>query len=332
MSSQIIRVASYTSGSINCIGREEYRERYNHKNTNIDEKRSHLNVTVGNKESTLYQTWKQRKETLNLNFAGKRNQIAMEQILVTASPDFFKKLGWNKEEAKNWERQDIPREIIDYFNDSLRFFKEYIGKENIISATIHFDEETPHLHIDTIPAISGKRKKKDIYLKDANGKCLRNEKGHAIRAKDLNGKTLYDYVDEPASINRSAFWAERGGRQSYRNMQDQFYEKVASKYNLDRGEIGSDRKHEEQAKHKMRELKEKVEEGNGLIHKQAEHIERQRRAIDNNNAIIIEQNKQIDSINEAIEAVNKDEVVMAKLEESLGIKHKTQQIRYDYER
>ena len=37
MGNQIIRVARYTSGSINSIGREEYRHKYNHKNTSIDE-------------------------------------------------------------------------------------------------------------------------------------------------------------------------------------------------------------------------------------------------------------------------------------------------------
>ena len=259
MGSQIIRVASYTSGSINAIGREEYRARYNHKNTNIDIERSRLNVSIGNKQATLYQAWKDRVDAMGLRFAGKKDQVAMEQMLVTASPDFFKNVGWDKEAARGWEQADIPREIKQYFNDSLRFMKDYLGKENIISATIHFDEETPHLHVDYIPSISGKQKRKDVYLKDADGKCIRNEKGHAIRAKDANGKTLYEYVDEPPSVNRSQFWAERGGRQSYRTMQDLFHERVASSYGLDRGEIGSDRKHEDQAKHKTRQIKKAME-------------------------------------------------------------------------
>lgn len=337
MGSQIIRVASYTSGSINAIGREEYRAKYNHKNTNIDTERSRLNVSIGNKQATLYQAWKARVDALNLRFVGKKDQIAMEQILVTASPDFFKKYGWDKEAAQSWEQSDIPREIKQYFNDSLKFMKEYIGKENILSATIHFDEETPHMHIDYIPGISGKQKRKDVYLKDADGKCIRNEKGHAIRAKDANGKTLYEYVDEPPSVNRSQFWAERGGGQSYRTMQDLFHEKVASKYDLERGEIGSDRKHEDQAKHKMRMLSDKIKEGNRVVSEQAAHIERQIEAIDINNEKITKQNETIDRINKSIAEVQKDQEVMAKLEQSLGIGKSKQTKRsrptsYDYER
>lgn len=261
MGNQIIRVARYTRGSINSIGREEYRHKYNHKNTSIDEARSHLNITLGNRNRmTLYQLWKTHIEHHGLNYAGKKNQVAMEQIVITASPDFFKQLGWDKDVAREWNKTDIPKGIYQYFNDSLKFLQEYIGKENLLSATLHFDEETPHLHVDYIPAISGKRKRKDVYVKDEQGRCIRNERGHAIRAKGLDGKTLYEYVDEPSSINRSQFWAERGGRHSYRQMQDLFYERVASKHGLERGKRGTDRKHEEQSIYKARLLKKQIEQ------------------------------------------------------------------------
>ena len=130
MVSQIMRIASYTSGSINSIGREEYRHKYSHKNTNIDERRSRLNITLGNKENqTLYQLWKIKVNQMGWRFAGKKNQIAMEQVIITASPDYFKNLGWDKMKAREWERSDIPKEIQQYFNDSLKFIQQYIGKE-----------------------------------------------------------------------------------------------------------------------------------------------------------------------------------------------------------
>lgn len=321
MQSQIIRVASYAAGSINSIGREEYRHKYNHKNTNIDEQRKKLNVSIGNKQGTLHQAWKTRIEQLGLKFAGKKNQVALEQMVVTASPEFFKQLGWDKEQAKGWERENVPKEIIRYFNDSLKFVREYVGKENVLSATIHFDEESPHLHIDYIPSISGKSKRKDVYLKDEFGKCIRGENGHAIRAKDQNGKTLYEYVDEPASINRGQFWSERGGRQSYRMMQDLFHEKVASNYGLDRGQIGSDHKHEDQSKHRARQLKDKIEEGNHIVRKQEEYLYRQRKSIDLNNNKIIQQNETIEHLQVAIDEVQKDREIMEQLERNIGLKN-----------
>lgn len=264
MGSQILRVATYKIGAINYIGREEYRQDYTHKNSDIDKERSHLNVTIGNSEKTLYRAWKNRLDKLDIKIPKKKNQNVMEQLLITASPDFFKNLGWDCGAAKGWSREDIPLEIKNYFNDALSFVREYIGRENILSATIHFDETSPHLHIDYIPIISGKQKRKDVYQKDADGKCIRDEKGHAIRARGADGKTLYEYVDVAPEINRGMFWTERGGRQSYRKMQNLFYEQVARKYRLDRGQVGSDRQHEEQSKHKAKILTERIDTLQGL--------------------------------------------------------------------
>lgn len=264
MGSQILRVATYKSGAINFIGREEYRHDYAHKNGDIDKERSHLNITIGNNEKTLYRAWKKRLDKLGVKMPKRQNQNVMEQVMVTASPDFFKGLGWDCEAARGWSRKDIPPEIKRYFGDALGFIKDYIGADNIISATIHFDETSPHMHVDYIPVISGKQKRKDVYLKDENGKCVRDAKGHAIRAKDEHGKTLYEYVDVAPEINRGQFWEERGGRQSYRKMQDLFYDAVASKYGLERGQVGSDRQHEEQSRHKAKVLTERIETLQGL--------------------------------------------------------------------
>nr|WP_277949652.1 MobV family relaxase [Staphylococcus agnetis] len=39
----------------------------------------------------------------------------------------------------------------DYFNDSLDFIKDEYGKENILYATVHMDEATPHMHFGFVP-------------------------------------------------------------------------------------------------------------------------------------------------------------------------------------
>lgn len=179
-------------------------------------------------------------------------------MVITANPEFFKDLGWDKNAAKNWTNRDIPTGIKKYFNDSLRFCHRYIGKENIISVTNHFDESTPHMHADFIPIITGKQKRKSVYEKDKDGKCVRDANGNAIRARDSHGKIIYDYVDELPSINRTEFWFEGGGQQLYRKLRDQFYKEVASHYGLERGEIGSSKEHKEPLHQKISYTKERI--------------------------------------------------------------------------
>lgn len=255
MISQIIRIKTTDKKGINGLGGEEYRRTNCAKSMNLDEDRTHLNMhLIEMPEPTLYKTWNKNVEERKLKIRDINKSKVMEQMLITASPEFFKNLGWDTEAAKHWDREDIPKEIISFFKDSLEFVVGFAGKENVLSATVHFDETTPHMHIDYIPAIDGKGKPKEVMLKDENGKCILNERGHTIRARDENGKNIYEYVDAQPQVLRTEFYRKRTGKNkdTYRWIQDRYHEEVGKKYNLDRGVIGSDRKHVEQAKHEAK--------------------------------------------------------------------------------
>ena len=62
--------------------------------------------------------------------------------LVTVSPEFAKA---------------HDAEMPEYFNRAFEFLKERIGEENIISAVVHMDEKTPHLHLCFVPLTKDKR-------------------------------------------------------------------------------------------------------------------------------------------------------------------------------
>ena len=104
------------------------------------------------------------------------------------------------------------------------------------------DEKTPHLQLYNIPVVDTAKKK--VYEKGADGKVLRNEKGSPIQKKDERGKSVYEYVPlEQPKLCSSDFWGERGEQLSYGNMQDSFHEQIGVHYGLDRGEVGSNKKH-----------------------------------------------------------------------------------------
>ena len=44
-----------------------------------------------------------------------------------------------------------------FFEDCTKFFAERYGKENIISAVVHLDETTPHMHLNLMPITSDRR-------------------------------------------------------------------------------------------------------------------------------------------------------------------------------
>lgn len=178
-------------------------------------------------------------QELNATFREKKDATAFEGMIITSDTEFFERLGWKKGE-------ETPYAVMAFFNRCYEFALRQIGykgtDKNILSAVIHLDEKTPHLQLYYIPIVDTAKKK--VYEKDKDGKVMRNEKGSPIQKKDKHGKSVYEYVKlEQPKLCSSDFWAERGGQLSYGNMQDNFYEQVSIHYGLDRGEVGSNKKH-----------------------------------------------------------------------------------------
>jgi len=126
------------------------------------------------------------------------NSIIMCEMLFTSNKEFFDEIG--------------EKETKRYFEESYNFICSYknLGEKNIISAVVHLDEGTPHMHLIYIPV---------MHTKDKEGKEI-----DKICCRD--------------------FWK---GRDSYRQLQKAFHKYITSKgFDLERGlpveETGS--KHE----------------------------------------------------------------------------------------
>ena len=50
-----------------------------------------------------------------------------------------------------------------FFADCTDFFSERYGKENVVSAVVHLDESTPHLHFNLMPVTNGRLCAKELF-------------------------------------------------------------------------------------------------------------------------------------------------------------------------
>lgn len=79
----------------------------------------------------------------------RRDSVMMVETLITASPEFMNRLP--------------PEEQKAYFTRALDFIAERVGKGNILSAIVHMDEKTPHMHLCFVPLTEdGRLSAKDI--------------------------------------------------------------------------------------------------------------------------------------------------------------------------
>ena len=67
----------------------------------------------------------------------RKDSVMMVETLITASPEFMNSLP--------------PEEQKAYFAMALDFIAERVGKQNILSAVVHMDEKTPHMHLCFVP-------------------------------------------------------------------------------------------------------------------------------------------------------------------------------------
>lgn len=135
----------------------------------------------------------------------------MCEFLITSDKEFFDKLG--EEKTKR------------FFSDAYDFVALKVGgKQFIVSAVVHMDEKSPHMHVSYIPVIKGKDRKKNP--------CLR--------------------------INCSEFWK---GRDSYSRLQDEYFDFITSRgYALERGERGSTAEHLSVSEYKLKKTQEQISE------------------------------------------------------------------------
>ena len=138
----ILRFAKYKGPEIGRI--ESHNERTKEKyasNPDIDTSRSHLNFHLVFPERK-YRA-EAEKQIAEAGCRTRSDSVRVVEALVTASPEFFK----GKKKA----------EIKAYFTVALDFIQKHQSKDTIISAVVHMDEKTPHMHLCFVPLTEDKR-------------------------------------------------------------------------------------------------------------------------------------------------------------------------------
>ena len=138
----ILRFAKYKGPEIGHI--ESHNERTKEKyasNPDVDTSRSHLNFHLVTPQRK-YRA-EAEKQITEAGCRTRSDSVRVVEALVTASPEFFKG-------KKNTE-------VKDYFTEALDFIQKHQSKDTIISAVVHMDEKTPHMHLCFVPLTEDKR-------------------------------------------------------------------------------------------------------------------------------------------------------------------------------
>lgn len=176
---------------------------------NADRTRTHLNrelVQFPEGVRNRTQAIAHRIETAGIRRKVSANQVKAIRILLTGS-------------NKDMKQMEAEGRIEDWCNDSLKWIRETYGEQNLVSAVLHMDEKTPHIHATVIPIVTGERRKAE--------------------QEEQNGKKKYRKKN-PQDVRLCA--DDVMARHRLKHYQDT-YAQAMNKYGLQRGVDGSLAKH-----------------------------------------------------------------------------------------
>ena len=187
MSYAIIRNANYKKDNLAGLYKHNERKNTNYSNKDINKNNSLKNYSIKQCHTTYSNTLKILQQENNLQGRIIKTTNVVCEFIITSDKEFFERIG--KEETKR------------YFQTAYDFVASYknLGEKYILSAKVHNDENTPHLHLVFVPV---------IHTKDKKGNDIEK-------------------------IACSQYWK---GKDSYRQLQDNFHKYIVEHgFDLERG-------------------------------------------------------------------------------------------------
>ena len=221
------------------------------KPKNADESRTHLNrelIRFPDGVESRTQAIQHRLDTAGLTRKIGNNQVRAIRVLLTGTHE-------------DMERITNEGRLDEWCSDNLKYLADTFGRENIVSAVLHMDEQTPHIHATLVPIVRGerKRKKKEEQVR----KRYRKKPTETARlcADDIMTRAkLKSYQDTYAQA-MSGYGLQRGvdGSEAKHITTRQYYRDLVQQTEQLRTDIGQLRDRKETAQEELRRAKKKVQ-------------------------------------------------------------------------
>jgi len=176
---------------------------------NADPERKELNkefITFPEGVENRTQAIQHRIENAGITRKIRENQVRALQVMLSGTPE-------------DMQRIQNTGNLDEWCRDNIEWLQDTFGKDNVVSAVLHMDEKTPHIHATVVPIVSGERRK--AKQEENNGK-----KKYRKKPKD----TVRLCADDVMT------------RDNLERFQDTYAEKM-QRYGLERAIKGSDARH-----------------------------------------------------------------------------------------
>ena len=218
---------------------------------NADRTRTHLNrelVQFPEGVRNRTQAIAHRIETAGIRRKVSANQVKAIRILLTGN-------------NKDMKQMEAEGRIEDWCNDSLKWIRETYGEQNLVSAVLHMDEKTPHIHATVIPIVTGERRK--AGQEEQNGKKKyrkKNPQDVRLCADDVMARHRLKHYQDTYAQAMNKYGLQRGvdGSLAKHISTMQYYKQLVEQQDSLQENIENLLGLEEEAMKKLKQVKEEI--------------------------------------------------------------------------
>jgi hypothetical protein len=173
---------------------------------NADKTRTHLNKElihfpdgVSNRTEAIQYRIKHAGITRKIN----EKQVWALRLMLTGSPE-------------DMQRIQSENRLDEWCRDNLEWVRETFGNDNLVSAVLHMDEKTPHIHATVVPIVTGERRKAKATKPEDGRKKYRKKNPNAARlcADDVMARDKLESYQDSYAERMQKYGLQRGVRDS----------------------------------------------------------------------------------------------------------------------
>lgn len=218
---------------------------------NADPTRTHLNrklITYPDGIKDRSAAIQRRLEEAGLTRKIGNNQVRAIRINVSGTHE-------------DMERIEKEGRLDEWCADNIRYFADLFGKENIVAAHLHRDEETPHIHVTLVPIVKGerKRRKREEHAK----KRYRKKPADTVRlcADDIMTRLKLKSYQDSYAVAMAKYGLQRGieGSTARHKSTTQYYRDIQRLADSLRAEVVDLQQQKESAQEELKRAKKEVQ-------------------------------------------------------------------------
>ena len=162
---------------------------------------------------------------------------------------------------EDMERIEREGRLDEWCADNMKYFADTFGKENIVAAHLHRDEETPHIHVTLVPIVKGERKRRK--REEQTKKRYRKKPTDTVRlcADDIMTRLkLKSYQDTYAEA-MAKYGLQRGidGSKARHKSTQQYYRDIQKLADNLKAEVVDLQQQKETAREELRRAKKEIQ-------------------------------------------------------------------------